>query len=560
VTDDVKPAFDPTQPFQPADSKPAFDPAQPFQPAPQAAAGPQPSSLVEGVKGLARGAAGFAGDMGEAVMGPFGPSHHAGNLMADLGFGQKPAPTPGYGQQIAHATGIEKSPDASTAGDYAGTVGEFLGNPSTYFGPGGWLRKMIMGTAGGVGSEGAGQLAHANAPALEPAARTVGALAAGPVAARVLKPQLAPAQQMLADRGVTQMTPGQLTGGFLKDAEDKLTSLPILGNFIQNSRGRSIESFNRSVANQALEPIGETVPKNIKAGHDLVDHVENKLSDAYDALKPKLTFMPDRQFALDLSNVRGDMNLAAQPQIDQFERIINNKLGPNRWDRTFTPPGSGPIRAMSGEQFKKIESEFTKLAKDYSSSADASQRTLGTGLSDLVRSMRQNLERSNPQHAQELADINRGYAMFVRMQGAAGNRRTSAGVFTPSDLLAAVKRGDSSVRKGSFARGDALMQDYADAGQKVLPSKVPDSGTPGRAMTSLIASGGLGYLSPKVLAGVGAASLPYTRPSMALLNRYVRPTTGVRADYSNVGRGMGTVRPFLQSSPYGDGQQGPYSQ
>lgn len=558
MTDDVKPAFDPTQPFQPADSKPAFDPTQPFQPAAQAAAGPQPSSVLEGAKGLARGAAGFAGDMGEAVMGPFGPSHHLANLKADLGFREKPAAEPTYGQQIAHATGIEKSPNASTTGDYAGTVGEFLGNPSTYFGPGGWLRKMIMGTAGGIGSEAAGQ--QTKGTALEPVARTVGALAAGPVAARAMKPQLAPAQQALADAGVSQMTPGQVMGGFAKGVEDKLTSVPILGDFINSGRRRSIESFNKAVGNQALEPIGETVPKNIKAGHDLVEHVGDKLSDAYDALKPKLTFMPDRQFALDLSNIRGDMNLAAQPQIDQFERIINTKLGPNRWDRTFTPPGSGPVRAMSGEQFKKVESEFSKLARDYNSSTDASQRTMGGSLGELVKSMRQNLERSNPQHAEELANINRGYAMFTRMQGAAGNRRTSAGVFTPSDLLSAVKRGDSSVRKGSFARGDALMQNFAEAGQKVLPSSVPDSGTPGRMMASIAAGGGLGYLNPKVLAGVGAASLPYTRPSMALLNRYVRPTTGVRADYSNVGRGMGMVRPFLQSSPYGGDQQNPYSQ
>lgn len=544
---DDKPAFDPSQPFEPAPiaaspEKPAFDPTKPFEPAPTHPAG---NSLVEGAKGLARGAAGFVGDMGEAAMGPFGPSHHLGNLMADLGLGERPKAEPGYGQQIAKAAGVE-----SEKPGYVGAIGEVLGNPASYFGPGGWLSKVLMGIASGAGGEAAAQAAEGTG--WEGPARIAGSLAAGPLAARAVKPELAPAQQALADAGVTQMTPGQLIGGSAKTLEDKLTSVPILGDFIQNGRNRSIESFNKAVANQALEPIGESVPRNVKAGHDLVDHVQTKLGDAYDALKPRLLFMPDRQFAMDLSNIRSDMNLAAQPQIDQFERIIDTKLGPNRWDMTITPPGGGPVRAMSGEQFKKIESEFSKLARDYNSSTDASQRTMGGALNDLVKSMRQNLERTNPQHAQELSNINRGYAMFTRMQGAAGNRTSSAGVFTPNDLLAAVKRGDSSVRKGSFARGDALMQDFAEAGQKVLPSKVADSGTPGRIMASLATTGGLGFVSPKILAGVGAASVPYLTPSMALLNRYVRPTTGARAAYSDTGRGMGMVRPFLQAQP------GPY--
>lgn len=549
---DDKPAFDPSAPFEPVAEKPAFDPSQPFSAEATPAAAPQNGGLLnaakEGGKGLLRGAAGFAGDLGEAVMGPFGPSHHLANLKADLGFGEQPAPEPGYGQQIAQAAGIEPDHTAGTAGRYAGSVGEFLGNPSTYFGPGGWLSKTLMGAASGAGSEAAGQAAEGSK--YEGLARMAGAFAAGPAAGRLVKPQVAPAQQRLLDAGVTQMTPGQLAGGLGKSTEDLITSIPILGSFVKNARGRSVESFNRAVADQALEPIGQTVPRNVAAGHDLVDHVQTQLSNAYDQVKPHLTFMPDRQFAYDLSTIRTDMSLAAQPQIDQFQRIVDNKLGPNRWDRTFQPPGSGPVRAMSGEQFKKIEGEFTKLAKDYNSSTDASQRTLGNALSDLVSSMRQSLERSNPVYAPRLAEINRGYAMFTRMQGAAGNRTTSQGVFMPSDLLSAIKRGDSSVRKGAFARGDALMQRFAEAGQEVLPSKMPTSGTAERAATMGLIGGG-GYLHPGLAAAGTAAIAPYLRPSMYMLNRYVAPTTGARASYANTGRGAGALRPLLQTDPFG---------
>src|SRR6266852_2141122 len=122
-----QPVFDPSQPFQAAPTeaaKPAFDPNAAFSAAP-----PTRSTLgdvaAEGGKGLARGTQNLAGDLGEAVMGPFGPSHHFGNLMADLGLSERPKETPGYGAQMAHASGTEAAPQ-TTLGKYASSIGEVL--------------------------------------------------------------------------------------------------------------------------------------------------------------------------------------------------------------------------------------------------------------------------------------------------------------------------------------------------------------------------------------------------------------------------------------------------
>lgn len=524
---------------------------------------------AEGGKGLGRGLADFAGDLGEAVMGPFGPSQHLGHLLHDIGLGPKPEDEPSYGQQLSHAAGIEAAPQ-TTPGKYAGSIGEMLGNPATYAGPGGLLAKTVMGAASGAGAEAAGEAAEGSG--WEGPARTAGALAAGPLAARALKPQLAPAQQMLADRGVTQMTPGQMTGGLLKDAEDKLSSVPILGHFIQNARGRSIESFNRSVANQALEPIGEQVGRRTAAGHDTVAEVERRLSDAYDRVIPNIHFVPDYDFAHDLATIRQEAGMLPASNARQFDAIINDRLTPARWIHQINmPPAAAPgsntlgqqathLWGLQGPQFKSIESELTHLAGRYGSSADAGQQLLGERLGDVVTAMRQSLERTNPTQRAELQRVNAGWAMYSRIRAAAANRRGSEGVFTPGDLLTAVKRGDRSVAKGSFARGNALMQDFAEAGQRVLPSKVPDSGTAGRGLMSLAASGGLGFVSPKIMAGVAAATVPYLRPSIYMLNRYAAPTGGVRAAYSNAGRGVGTLRPLMQTSPYGAGPGSPYGQ
>jgi len=138
--------------------------------------------LKEGGKGLLRGAASFAGDVGEAVMGPFGPSHHAGNLLADIR-GEKPAPPdPTYGQQISKAAGIEPSAK-TTVGKYAGATGEVLGNPASYLGPGSAALKVGAGTASALGSEGAGQLAESAGAGqgVQTAARLAGGLIGGVV-------------------------------------------------------------------------------------------------------------------------------------------------------------------------------------------------------------------------------------------------------------------------------------------------------------------------------------------------------------------------------------------
>jgi hypothetical protein len=517
-------------PFASPASQPTLTPVDhdPFAAAPPDASPSLGQRATELGKGLARGAESFAGDLGQAVMGPFGPQHHLSNLIADLGLGGKSRTDPEYGQQLATATGM-----TSEKPGYEGAIGEVVGNPASYFGPGGITEKMLMAGASGAGGEAAGE-AFQGTP-LEGPARIAGSMLAGPAAARAVKPQLGEAQQSLANAGVTQMTPGQLTGGMLKSFEDKMTSIPILGDFITKARGRSIESFNKAVGNQALEPIGETLERGTAAGHDTIQEVHDKLSNAYDHVVPNIRLNPDQQWFQDLRDIYNrNVQMLPEQHQDQFDRIINAEFG--------------RPAPLSGEKAKVIEGNLNRLAGVFGGSADANQQLLGQALGSTVEAMRANMERTNPMFAQELQRINQGYAMYARMRTAAQNRRGSEGVFTPGDLLTAVKRGDRSVGKGSFAMGNALMQGFAEAGQRVLPSTIPDSGTTGRALAGIAAGSGAAYLSPKLAAGVAAASVPYLQPSMAILNRYARPTTGARSAYATAGRGVGTLRPFMTSS------------
>jgi hypothetical protein len=134
--------------------------------------------------------------------------------------------------------------------------------------------------------------------------------------------------------------------------------------------------------------------------------------------------------------------------------------------------------------------------------------------------------RKNPDLQERLQKINEGWANYKRVERAAASTGAEDGNFTAAQLQAAVKAMDRSKDKGSFARGDALMQDLSEAAKSVQASKVPDSGTPLRHAVMATGAGIAGHsLIPgaeafmlPVAGGLAAASVPYTNPVQSLIS------------------------------------------
>lgn len=344
--------------------------------------------------------------------------------------------------------------------------------------------------------------------------------AAAPIVANavgnVIAPKLAEGANALREAGV-KLTPGQAFGGGFKALEDKLTSVPLLGDLIKNAQRGSVEDFNRAAYQRALDPINEKVTAPV--GREAIEQVSDKLSAAYNQLLPKMQFAADQQFMSDMANVSQLATGLAEPQFKQLGKILENDLL-----RHMTPQGT-----MSGEALKKVENALTQKAKTYQSSAVGSERELGDALSTVLQSVRNSLERANPQYAGELAKINQGYANYARIRQAAAMTGAEHGIFTPAQLQNAVKSADKSVAKGNFAKGNALMQDLSEAGKSVIGNQYPDSGTAGRLIANgLVGSalgGGavMGSVSPAALAAGAVAAAPYTGIGKsafnALLNR-----------------------------------------
>lgn len=428
----------------------------------------------------------------------------AGNITGQIGMAVAP------GGLVAGAGKLASAAGAARAGQALTGAGAAMMAPTTI--------KGAAAVGAGVGAmQPAMDWGERAANTGMGAAGSAGGMAALSGLSRVIRPKTdANALSLLAE-GVTP-TPGQILGGGFKRAEEALTSVPILGDAIRSGQTRAIGDLNRAAFNRVLAPVGDKLPKGL-AGREAVEYAEQALGKRYDAILPKLTTEADGAF---LSEVQSLRNMMGSGSIDpakaaQFEAILQNQV------LTKFQPGANGAPVITGQTMKAIESDLGQLAAKFGKSMDPDQQMVGDALREVQSALRGNVLRSNPANAPELRKINEGWANFKRVQRAAAGVGSESGVFNASQLQSAVKALDKSKDKGAFAKGEALMQDLSDPAKAALASKVPDSGTPYRAMLALAGAGGVGgaYGGPEgALTGAAALAAPamlFTRPGQQAL-------------------------------------------
>jgi len=389
--------------------------------------------------------------------------------------------------------------------DYATTYGTGAGFKQTMqedpFRIVGDLSMLLGGVGAGAKTANLGQISNALAKASS-VTNPMNAFVK-PAAAMIRGANTSPQIQMLMNEGIIPTT-GQILGGGYKRAEEGLSSVPIIGDFIKNAQGRAMTDVNRVAFNRALTPIGEKLPEGV-VGREAVQFVSEKLDDAYGKLLPKMNVLQDVPFQTNISNLK---NLVKNGAIDpKAVSFFNNWLDNNVLNK-FQGQGS-----VGGQTLKQVQSDLRETINRLSASTDADQRLIGDALKETQDQIRQLVTRSNPQFAKELKLIDTGYANFKRVERAAAGLGAEEGIFSPAQLQNAVKAMDRSKDKSKFAKGDALMQDLSESAKIALGNKVPDSGTPYRSMiTALLASGGAGVAGlPGVAAGVLASPLLYSQ-------------------------------------------------
>jgi hypothetical protein len=361
----------------------------------------------------------------------------------------------------------------------------------------------------------------------------------------------------LAEAGVP-LTMGQYGGALAHRFEDVAESLPMTGAMIKARKADSLRGFDRAAINEALSPIAKQVTAT---GREAIAQANQHVSNAYNTALDSVRAVPDQAYLRDLMAITSDAKLPASVRNDVSDIV----------KEFVTDPLAGDT---SGASWKRVDSDLNTLIRSADNGAGSSPQSLS--LRNVLRRVQDAhwdlLERQNPQASEGVTAADSANAAMERVRAAAATPATATreGIFTASDLNRAVaSKGGRSGRR-AYGEGGALLQNLSDAGQAVLPSTVPDSGTALRAVLTRLGAGGgalagigaVGGHAVAVPAAIGSlaadmgGSLLYTRPvQSALRNVYLSrlqggPSAGLPgsvAARASVGSGAVTASEYLRS-------------
>lgn len=319
-------------------------------------------------------------------------------------------------------------------------------------------------------------------------------------------------------------TVGQAMGGMVNRAEQKAISIPFVGEMIAGKRGaakdQALKAFNNRTINETLAPIGQKVKGH---GQEAVSEAAKKASNAYESALSKIKGVQlDDVFMSNLDELKGMAKGLSGGYARKFERLIDDEVVSRL----------SPNRAMIPEAYKKLDSVLGKKGATFAKSTNASEKEFGDAVLQLQNLLKEQMFRSNPKVAGELKSADTAYAMLTKIEAAAAKAADKDGIFTPKQLMQAVKTGDQSIRKRNIAHGEGLLQKTAKTGideAAFLADSVANSGTVDRA--AQIGTGGALFAEPVTAASMlGSGVTLYSQPVQNMLvNAIAKRPEGAQA-------------------------------
>lgn len=337
----------------------------------------------------------------------------------------------------------------------------------------------------------------------------------------LVKPMVSPEARALAQQGV-QPTIGQSVGGAANTMEQKLMSVPIVGDIIRKGRQRALNEFNEQgirIANPSGQGIGDEA---LTTAREQI----GKMYDTALANMPKITVNQN-------PIIQATINAADNPALalsDAAKKRVYDYVEKNLLNRSTN---------IEADVAKRIESDLGSAARNLKSSSTAEDRAIGDALSEVHQQWRQSLTATvnavDPQAGKTLREADAAWRAFLPLDRAgsyAGSQRGEVpGSFTPRALRRAIEAQDKSQfnnatrAQGAGATPFDNLNRFTRQGEQVLGDTVPDSGTAGR----LLAAGGVGgagYLAgitPELMAGAAATGAAYSRAGTRALTEGIEP-------------------------------------
>lgn len=328
-----------------------------------------------------------------------------------------------------------------------------------------------------------------------------------------------PAVDEALERGI-RPTLAQATGGRTSQFEEKLGSIPLIGDAIAQMRARAQDAWRLNAQQTAMEPLervpGMPPPGITATGQEGVAQMQDAATRAY----AHTAGLAPGGIRMDIPNARGH---TAMDQIQSLQGLVRS--GTRDTQQAFNSflndnlqPRLGGAAGFEARNFKELDHELDQAIAFAEGQAK-------NALIELRNILRGAAAAQNPTYAQALNATDTSYANLVRIENAVNRTAAREGEFTPGQLALAARQTDRSVRHRQAAAGRAPMQHIANLGQDVVGDRVADSGTPARIMAAAMAGGGLAAmpsLIPTALGAYGGARALYSDPAQLALLHLLR--------------------------------------
>lgn len=282
----------------------------------------------------------------------------------------------------------------STAGEYANTVGEFLGNPLTYTGAGSLAGKLATGATSALGSEALGQAAEGTSAELP--ARIAGAVlgAKAPrTAARLATPLPITPERQAAVNVLRQGYKDPITGEIIGSTE------PAAGDVT----GSRLVKMNESTLGTALGSGNKYLAAKEAAERSFTKYAANAMGQKADLLKPEVFQQARSTIGPKIENAAQRLNVVFdKPLNDQLSAITKDMMDEGFYDATVHPEVS---RIQS--QIDNVMSKFVSESTSNGSTRHMMDGDNYHGLIKMNSSLDRAVEDSNPTisyYAQRIKD------------------------------------------------------------------------------------------------------------------------------------------------------------
>jgi hypothetical protein len=339
-----------------------------------------------------------------------------------------------------------------------------------------------------------------------------------------------PAVQYLRARGIP-LTAGQAlsqsgrAGNAVKGIEDRLSGLPVIGDAVNARRNEGLDAFGRTAFNDASAPLAQQAnPLNLRTsdtGALGIEQLRDIRGQGYTNTYANRAAVADPQFGSDYTNsvaAAGALPNTGPQVADEIRAIVPDYFsGPNATGAITGENAAAAIRELKGLRSAR--------------QGDALGYRTGSAIRGTEGSLTGLFDRQAPGFTNDLAQANATNTNLKVLEDAVKAAKNTDERFLPSQLNTASVRSANNFG-GTGATTQRPFYDLAMAGQRVLPSKVPDSGTAGRLATLALpaalggAGSGAGYLAgdtgtgTEAGLGVGALlALGGTRGGQQVLTR-----------------------------------------